>query len=70
MRVRSLNFWIALAFVVAVISAVAEATGRETLPHNDSLIHEADFFVSRGSAVVFIALCMVALFRRIRRRGA
>ena len=70
MRHRPAGFWIGLVLVVAVVAfAVDQTTGDETgPPYDDPLINKIAFLVFIGATLLFVALCGIALVRRISRR--
>ena len=56
-----------MVLLVAVVAfAVDRTTGDETgPPYNDPLINKIAFVVFMGAALLFVALCAIALVRRI-----
>jgi hypothetical protein len=71
MRHRSPGFWIGLVLFNAVVAlAVDQTTGDETgPPYDDPLINKIAFGVFIGATLFFVALCGIALVRRISRRS-
>ena len=70
MRDRPLRFWIAVVFVVAVVSLVVDLNTGDTTgpPYHDSLFNHFAFFIFWGSTVVLFALCVFAVLRWVFRR--
>lgn len=71
MRHRPSGFWIGVVLLIAVFAfAVDRTTGDETgPPYDDPLINKIAFVVFIGATLLFVALCGVALVRRISRRS-
>ena len=69
MRHRPSRFWIGVVLLIAVVAfAVDRTTGDETgPPYDDPLINKIAFFVFIAATLLFVALCGIALVRRIRR---
>ena len=69
-RDRSLRFWIALTFAIAVAGFAADkGFADNTPPYNEPLIASIGLFVFLLSTLAFVVLCTVALARWVRGRG-
>ena len=70
-RDRSLRFWIALTFVIAVAGFAADKGFTDnTPPYNEPLVVSIGSFMFLLSTLAFVVLCTVALARWVRGRPA
>ena len=77
-RRRSLQFWIAIVFAVAVVSRIVDVNTGDTSPppgappsaYHDSPFNTFAFLVFLATTVTFVALCVFAVSRWVSRRRA